>query len=102
MKIKFHSDNDLPLNRALILWILNLIFIKGPNISQRFSQKNVCISYKCYNIIASFCLNDLRDFHYRYFLEINFTSDPKVFDGCYDLMQLLLSKKVIAELRSST
>ena len=46
--------------------------------------------------------NDLRDFHYRYFLEINFTSDPKVFDGCYDLMQLLLSKKVVAELRSST
>ena len=37
MKIKFHWDNDLPLNRALILWMLNLIFIKGPNISQKFS-----------------------------------------------------------------
>ena len=29
--------------------------------------------------------------HYCYFLEINFRNDPKVYNGCHDLMQRAMS-----------
>ena len=48
MKIKFDSDDNLPLKKTLEIYymILGLLFMKATNI-HNISQTNVCINYKC-------------------------------------------------------
>ena len=51
MKIKFRSDDDLPLNKMLelpnIVILLDLLLMKATNITLKFTEKNVSINYKC-------------------------------------------------------
>ena len=50
MKIKFYSDNELPLNKTIgtLPWeyLLVLFFMKIINIIHKFSEMNVCIKSK--------------------------------------------------------
>ena len=50
MKIKFNSDDELPLNKTIkiptIKIVVRAIFLKKTNIIHKFSYMNVCMNYK--------------------------------------------------------
>ena len=50
MKIKFNSDDELPLNKTIKIYnvtiVVRAIFMKIANIIHKFSQMNICINYR--------------------------------------------------------
>ena len=63
MKIKFNSADNLlqkkPIDLYNMVIVVRSIFMKTTNIIRKFSQMNVCINYKCYNMIGLMCLTEL-------------------------------------------
>ena len=63
MKIKFNSNDDLPLNKTpelrymiIVVWA---VFHKTTNITLRFSLMNVCINCKYFILIEMMFLKEL-------------------------------------------
>ena len=49
MKVKFNSNDELPLNETLkipIMTLLELFFMKKTNTIYRFFEMNVCVKHK--------------------------------------------------------
>ena len=92
MKIKFNSDDNLPLNKVLkypMLTLPDLFSKKMVNTNHKFSQMNVCMKYKGQNMIVIFCDKECDIFHYWHFVDKNFNYDRYLRNGCYNLMQKL-------------
>ena len=111
MKIKFDTDDNIPLNQIIyfptITVIIRSITQKDDKYSHNFSLMNVCIKYKMLeydridisegiDIDKTNKSKECNICHYWYFLDKNFNYDPYLCNGCHDLMQKAMSFKNVA------
>ena len=111
MRIKFNSDDDLPLNKILKLHNLTIIVRSvfeedGKYYPQVFLDK--CLyeiqMLECYKIDNSEgidinktnALKECEIYHYWCFLDKNFNYESYLCNGCHDLMQKALSFNDVA------
>ena len=114
MKIKFNSDDDLPLNKLLKFHLMTItikyVFEEdGKRYPQVFLDDTLyelniykMIEYeRIYNSegIDVNKTNKSKEYmlcHYWYFLDKNFSYRPYLCDGCYNIMQKSIDSKNIA------
>ena len=113
MKIKFNSDNDLPLNRPLRFYAMTIIirsvFEEGGNFIRKFFQMTLCMNYKN----ATVQKNDVPEridtsktstskecmlCHYWYFNDVGFKFEPHVSNKCHNVLMTAYELKNIAKL----
>ena len=102
MRIKFNSDDDLPLNKILKLHMLRIIVRSvfeedGKYYPQVFIDECLyevqMLEYdridfsKGIDISKTNASKECDICHYWYFLDTNFKYEPYVYNGCHDLMQ---------------
>ena len=102
MKIKFNSDNDLPLNKPLKLHamtiIIRYVFEEDGKLYQQVFLDDTLyevkmLEYDRIDISEGIDLNKTTTSkecdicHYRYFKNIGFKYEPYICNGCNDLMQ---------------
>ena len=108
MKIKFNTDDNLPLNKSLKLDLLAImvrcIFEEDGKFFPQLYQTTVYMSYlsqatyKCQNKIKTDISEGIdvnktsasKEYdicHYWYFKDIGFKYEPYLCNGCHDLMQ---------------
>ena len=103
MKIKFNSDDDLPLHKILKLHMITIIVRSvfeedGKYYPQIFLDECLyeiyMLEYDRIDILDGIDINKTNASkecdicHYWYFLDKNFNYEPYLCNGCHDLMQM--------------
>ena len=102
MKIKFNSDDKLPLNKQFqflsVTIVIRSVFEEDVKYYLQAFLQDCCMNYKMLkydriNISEGIDINkknasgECDICHYWYFLDKNFNYDPHLCNGCHDLMQ---------------
>ena len=101
-KIKFNSDDNLPLNKPLkfinMTATIRCVFSKNNKLYPKYFQMELCLAYKMLkydriDIAEGIDLDktnksrECKFCHYWYYLNKNFSYGPFTCDGCYNIVQ---------------